>query len=78
MTTQIEGFSSLVLVRSTLTINKKRYPSEQHALKRANLWLSEQVQLPKDVIERMQPRMERSLSHYYADVRADYELGIEV
>ena len=76
-TTQSE-FSSLVLVRSSLTIDKAKYATVEAATDRAVQWLAHKVQLPKDVVDRMQPRMERSIKHYYADTRAEYLLGLEV
>ena len=76
--TTTEGFSSLVLVRSVLTISKRKYATRDDACQRAEKWLASEVQLEKECVDRMRPKMMRSLNHFYHDVHAEYDLGLEV
>eukprot|EP01063_Lacrimia_lanifica_P016824 TRINITY_DN23407_c0_g1_i1.p1 TRINITY_DN23407_c0_g1~~TRINITY_DN23407_c0_g1_i1.p1 ORF type:complete len:115 (+),score=50.23 TRINITY_DN23407_c0_g1_i1:51-347(+) len=73
-----QTFQSLVLARTVLHLDKRTYPTEEVALQRAERWLCDQVQLEAKAVAQMKPRMERSISHYYADKRADYTLGLEL
>ncbi|KAJ9438463.1 hypothetical protein DIPPA_28876 [Diplonema papillatum] len=77
-TTASENHSSLVLLRSLLTVSKRKYPNEAIATARANKWLSEEVQVEKEFADKMKPRMERSIHHFYNDKGATYDLGLEL
>eukprot|EP01060_Flectonema_neradi_P038096 TRINITY_DN7900_c0_g1_i2.p2 TRINITY_DN7900_c0_g1~~TRINITY_DN7900_c0_g1_i2.p2 ORF type:complete len:108 (+),score=20.07 TRINITY_DN7900_c0_g1_i2:48-326(+) len=73
-----EGFSSLVLVRSVLTISKRKYATQEEACRRAEKWLASELLVEKDCVDRMRPKMMRSLNHFYNDPQAEYDLGLEL
>eukprot|EP01062_Namystynia_karyoxenos_P069036 TRINITY_DN6431_c0_g1_i2.p1 TRINITY_DN6431_c0_g1~~TRINITY_DN6431_c0_g1_i2.p1 ORF type:complete len:102 (+),score=36.22 TRINITY_DN6431_c0_g1_i2:110-415(+) len=83
--------ASLQLGHSYLTINKRKYPAEQKAEQRAKLWF-EQLQLPPDAVVQVDgetmrisqmldqvlwPKLKRTLSHFYNDAYAEYDLVID-